>query len=127
MVTTGDRLGEVLFAKNLIVFTMSDSSGSGKHLRFSGREEDFEAFSDQFEAKLHLKKLRKTLLGKETQRDGETDEAYDERLEENQMSIWCEWVQCLDTKRITLQRPHKHNGSEAWKAMLNHFKSSERP
>ena len=96
-------------------------------MRFSGKEEDFEAFSEQFEAKLHLKKLRKTLINKELKKEDESDGDYDERLEENRMSIWCELVQCLDTKMIMMLKPQKHDGPAAWAAMQKHFKSSERP
>ncbi len=41
--------------------------------------------------------------------------------------LWCELVQCFDKKSVMYIRPHKPNGTAAWKTLVGQFKSTERP
>ena len=98
-------------------------------LLFSGKDEDFEYFAERFEARLHLLKLRTVLLDQENLPE-ETDANFaseQNKLKENQFEVWCELVQCLDRKSLSLVKTAKPNGTQAWKLLQDGFKSRERP
>ena len=105
-------------------------------LTFSGKENDFVVFQEQFEARMYLLGLRKILLGgvttppetpTETAEKKAEREAAEEALEELQYQVWCELIQCLDRKSVMFIRPHKPDGCAAWRALCEQFKSTERP
>ena len=98
-------------------------------LLFSGKDEDFEYFAERFEARLHLLKLRTVLLDQENLPE-ETDANFaseQNKLKEKQFEVWCELVQCLDRKSLSLVKTAKPNGTQAWKLLQDCFKSRERP
>jgi len=90
-------------------------------LTFSGREEDFPFFAEQFEARMILLKLGDVLNGS----DGE--ESFSEEVSERQQLVWCELIMCLDRKSVLMLRSYKGDGKAAWKALCDRFKSLERP
>ena len=84
-------------------------------LLFSGKDEDFENFFERFEARLHLLKLRTVLLDQENLRN-QTDANFaseQNKLKEKQFEVWCELVQCLDRKSLSLVKTAKPNGTQA--------------
>ena len=94
-------------------------------LLFSGKDEDFEHFAERFEALLHLLKLRTVLLDQENLPE-ETDAncaSEQNKLKEKQFEVWCELVQCLDRKSLSLVKTAKPNGTQAWKLLQDCFKS----
>jgi len=95
---------------------------SVKELTFSGREEDFEFFSERFEARLAGLKLVKYLTMFEP-----TGSLRQDKLDAFHTDIWYELVQCVDRKSLKIIRSEKPNGALAWQKLLQHFKSSERP
>lgn len=105
-------------------------------LVFSGREQDFTCFMEQFEARMYMLKLDKAVHDKiKTPKYEDTEEAQattdrvaaEEVRDDLRYQVWCELVQCLDRKSIMFIRAHKPNGTAAWKALVQQFKSSERP
>ena len=84
-------------------------------LMFSGEDEDFKKFAERFEARLHLVKLRSVLLDTETlpATEAENFAAESEKLKEKQFEVWCELVQCLDKKTLSLIKCLKPNGTAA--------------
>jgi transposase InsO family protein len=91
-----------------------------ERLVFSGKPDDFAYFQEQFESRMYLLKLSDSLLDQCTSR---SDAARDEK----RYRVWCELIQCLDRKCVMFIRSYKPNGTAAWKALVQHFKSSERP
>ena len=105
---------------------------------FSGKEEDFSIFEEQFEARIFHLKLRildETVdyrnfmpsLGPNASSDRK-QAAIDKRkevFEEKQLHIWYELVQALDKKSVLFLRPNKGNGSKAWDVLRKKFKSFE--
>ena len=82
---------------------------------FSGKNEDFEYFAERFEAWLHLLTLRTVLLDQEILPE-ETDANFaseQNKLKEKQVEVWCELVQCLDRKSLSLVKTAKPNGTQA--------------
>ena len=111
------------------------STKSGK-LTFSGKEEDFSWFQEQFEARMYLQKLHACLMDAVTVKQEVAEEqpeatavriAEEAALAELQYKLWCELVQCLDRSSVMYLRAHKGNGTAAWKALKQKHKSSERP
>lgn len=98
-------------------------------LTFSGKAEDFIYFQEQFESRMCLLKLRDTLLDKVTVADGETEALVQARAEreDNRLRVWCELIQTLDKKTMMLVRRDKPNGAAAWRTLISHFRSTERP
>ena len=105
-------------------------------LTFSGNEEDFSWFAEQFEARMYLQKLHSCLtdaINIPTPQSGESWNETESRQQQEslvgelRMQVWCELIQCLDRKSVMFLRAHKGNGAAAWKALKQHFKSSERP
>ena len=95
-------------------------------LLFSGKDEDFEYFAERFEARLHLLKLRTVLLDQENLPE-ETDANFaseQNKLNEKQFEVWCELVQCLDRKSLSLVKTAKPNGTQAWKLFARLFQKS---
>ena len=98
-------------------------------LLFSRKGEDFEYFAERFEARLHLLKLRIVLLDQENLPE-ETDANFaseQNKLKEKLFEVWCELVQCLDRKSLSLVKTAKPNGTQAWKLLQDCFKSRELP
>ena len=105
-------------------------------LFFSGKDEDFAAFSEQFEARMYMLNLGKCLEDKLTVPAYKEDEtrgeetarvkAEDERKKQRFM-VWCELVQCLDKPSINFIRLHKPDGVEVWKTIVGKHRSTERP
>ena len=105
-------------------------------LSFFGKDEDFAAFSEKLEARMHMRNLGKCLEDKLTVPAYKEDEtrgdetarvkAEDERKKQRFM-VWCELVQCLDKVSINSIRLHKPDGVEAWKAIVGKHSSTERP
>ena len=110
-------------------------------LKFSGKDEDFVLFSEQFEARMYLLKLRGVLLGTETEEDflqKDKPNASREHREEARVKaakvfedkkyhVWCELVQCLDAKSVLFLRSQKGDGPAAWGKLCEKFRSYERP
>ena len=110
-------------------------------LKFSGKDEDFVLFSEQFEARMYLLKLRGLLLGTETEEDflqKDKPNASREHREEARVKaakvfedkkyhVWCELVQCLDAKSVLFLRSQKGDGPAAWGKLCERFRSYERP
>ena len=102
---------------------------------FSGKEEDFAFFADQFEAKMYLMKLKNLLLDEVTivQADPGDEAAVrrqdkvEEELKELRWQVWCELIQCLQRETGMLIRVCKGDGTKAWKVLNEHFRSAERP
>ena len=108
---------------------------------FSGKEEDFSYFEEQFEALIFNLKLNKILdetvdyrnfmpslrpNASSDQKQAAIDKGK-ESFEEKQLHIWYELVQSLDKKSVLFLRPYKGNGSKAWDVLRKRFKSFERP
>ena len=105
-------------------------------LLFSGREDDFPTFLEQFEARVYALGLSDCLLDRiktTPQKDVETNDECVKREGEEadraklQYMVWCELVQCLDKASINFIRGHKPNGTAAWTALTKLHKSTERP
>ena len=109
-------------------------------LFFSGREEDFIYFSEQFEARMYVLKLNKILDGTVGYREfiprlwgqlsqeqiDAADKKGKEIFDEKQMAIWYELVQCLDKKSVLYLRTYRGKGSEACNVLCKRFKSFQR-
>jgi len=106
-----------------------------ENLVFSGRDEDFEFFSEKFEARLASMKLKKFLKKLEADPVPESTSSdttpvtrvTEDDLAERHEEIWYELVQVIDKKSLKIIRSEKPNGAKAWKRLCEHFKSSERP
>ena len=104
-------------------------------LVFSGNEEDCAFFSDQFEAKMYVLKLDKVLLDKveikaaTSAHQGELDRVVKEKqdLKDQRYRVWCELIQCLQRDAGMMIRCNKGDGTKAWKALNDRYKSGERP
>ena len=61
-------------------------------LMFSGKDEDFEYFSERFETRLHLLKLRSVWLDTESlpATEAKNFAAESEKLKETQFEVWCD-------------------------------------
>lgn len=101
---------------------------------FSGKEEEFVHFMEQFESRMYLLNLKDALLDNITAPLANNDETVDAlatrtatEADGKRYRVWCELTQCLDRKSLMLVRRHKPNGAAAWKALMGHYKSSERP
>ena len=107
---------------------------------FSGKEEDFVYFSEQFEARRYVLELNKILDGTVGYRDfiptlrgGPSHEQIDANrngkqiFDEKQMAIWYELVRCLDKKSVLFLQPYRGKRSEASSVLCKRFKSFERP
>ena len=107
-----------------------------KKLMLSGKEEDFMTFMEQFEARMYMLKLDRALrdtittpvikpeeLAEETQARHDAEAARDDMRHQ----VWCELVLCLDRRSISFVRSHKPNGVSACKALIQQYRSSERP
>ena len=116
-------------------------SDKNERVRFSGKEEDFLYFSEQFEARIFVLKLYKVLDGSSTfeayvpstrpnASRAEKDAAIDkgrEIFKEKQMQIWYELVSALDKQSVLYLRPYKGDGAQAWDVLTKRFRSFERP
>ena len=112
-----------------------------ERLVFSGREDDFLYFAEQFEARMHSLKLGKVFSGEATYLDyvpgvrnnsseeqrRQAIEKGREELEEKKKTLWYELVQALDKTSVLFLRPHKGDGTRAWDVLCKRFKSFERP
>ena len=88
-----------------------------KILLFSGKDEDFEYFAERFEGRLHSLKQRSVLLDTETlpATEAENFAAESDKVKEKQFEVWCELVQCLDKKTLSLTKCLKPNDTAAWR------------
>ena len=112
---------------------MTASHSKLEKLSFSGKEEDFAALSEQFESRMHMLYLGKSLEDKLTVPAHKEDEtrgeettrvkAEDERKKQRFM-VWCELVQCLDKASFNFIRFHKPDGVEAWKAIVGKHRTT---
>ena len=116
---------------------MSKSERKG----FSGREEDFLYFAEQFQARNFHLKLNKFINREVDEKDfapGVRSNATVEQREaslrkgreilgEKELHVWYELVQCLDKKTILVLRPYKGKGIKDWEILCKRFKSAERP
>ena len=112
-----------------------------ERLVFSGREDDFLYFAEQFEARMHSLKLGKVLSGEATYldyvptvRNNSSEEQRRQaiekgrvELEEKKKTLWYELIQALDKTSVLFLRPHKGDGTRAWDVLCKRFKSFERP
>ena len=112
-----------------------------ERLVFSGREDDFLYFAEQFEARMHSLKLGKVLSGEATYLDyvpavrnnsseeqrRQAIEKGREELEEKKKTLWYELVHALDKTSVLFLRPHKGDGTRAWDVLCKRFKNFERP
>ena len=103
-------------------------SSKSEGIIFSGREDDFVYFAEQFEARIHSLKLGKVLIGDATHEDympsvrnGASDEQRAqavnkgrEKLEERKGTLCYQLVQALDKKSVLFLRSHKSDGTKAW-------------
>ena len=110
-------------------------------LFFSGKDEDFVFFSEQFEVQLYVLKLNKILDGTVGYREfirtlwgRPSQEQFDaanrkgkEIFDKKQMAIWCELVQCLDKNSVLFLLPYRGKQSEAWCVLCKTFQNFERP
>ena len=103
---------------------------------FSGNAEDFVFFMEQFESRMYILKLRDALLDKirtPVQAEDEDEgtrtarETAESARDELQYRVWCELTQWLDRKSLMLVRRYKPDGAAAWRALIGHYKSTERP
>ena len=93
-------------------------------------------FMEQFEARMYKLKLDRALRDKITtpaikpeELDEETQAREDAVAVRDDMryQVWCELVLCLDRRSISFVRSHKPNSDASWKALLQQYRSSERP
>jgi hypothetical protein len=115
---------------------MSGYGSKQKHkLYFSGKDEEFVAFSEKFEARMFMQKLKhvldgrvdaKSLTAKEEPTEEELNSA-EEKLDELKYEIWCELISVIDNKSINYIRKHKGDGPEAWQLLRSKYKSVEKP
>ena len=120
---------------------MCDQSCRSKGVYFSGKDQDFAYFQDQFEVKMFNMKLLTVLKGQcdETQfeknlKPNASEEAKfrnkqhaREKFDELKMRVWCEIIQSRDKRSAMFLRPYKEDGSKAWTVMCYRYKSCERP
>jgi hypothetical protein len=100
-----------------------------ERLSFSGKEDDYPMFQEQFEARMYSLKLQAVLLDTVTL-PAETHNDYaaaKTKLDDDRNHLWCELVQTLDRQTLMLVRRHKGNGTAAWKEIAAQYKSTERP
>ena len=98
-------------------------------LSFSGKEEDFLHFQEQFESRMYMLKLHDALLDKIEINGGTADDVYQRNVSvrEARFKVWCELTQCLDRQTLMLIRRDKPNGMQAWKTLVAHYCSTQRP
>ena len=104
-------------------------------LTFSGKDDDFAFFADQFEARMYMLQLDSVLLDKvvikEADQTNEEDKVREQKdkddLAGKRYQVWCELIQCLQKEAGMMIRGCKGNGTEAWKLLKSHFRSTERP
>ena len=98
-------------------------------LLFSRKDEDLKHFAERFDAQLHFLKSRTVLLDRESLPE-ETDAnvaGEQNKLKEKRLAVWCELVQSLDRKSLSLIKTANLNATLAWKLSQHCFKSRERP
>ena len=107
-----------------------------ERLTFSGKEEDFAVFVEQFEARIFTLNLDRCLSNEietpafeenETVANKSKREKEEAALARQKYMVWCELIQCLDKASINFIRGQKPDGPAAWRALVNKFKSTERP
>ncbi len=106
-----------------------------ERLTFSGKDEDFSYFAEQFEARMFLLGLDRVLLGRVIVPKAEPDDEdslltqtnAQTSVERKQYQVWCELIQCLDRKSVMIVRPYKPNGTKAWDILNEHYRSGEKP
>ena len=110
-----------------------------ERLVFSGREDDFLYFGEQFETRIHYLKLGKVLSGEATYLDyiqAVTNNSSEEKrrlaivkgqeeLVEKKKSLWYELVQALDKTTVLFFRPHKGDDTRARDVLCERFKIFE--
>ena len=120
---------------------MCDQLCISKVVYFSGKEEDFADYKDQFEAKMfHTKPLRVLKWQcdeTESEKNFKPNASENARLRNKQharekfddlkMCIWCEIVPSLDKRSATFLRPYKKDDRKAWAVLCDRHKSFERP
>ena len=102
-------------------------------LLFSGREDDFPTFLEQFEGvyALGLSDCLRDRIKTTPQKDAETnDERVKREGEEADRAklhymVSCELVQCLDKASIDFIRGQKPNGTAAWIALTSAVRKSQ--
>ena len=66
-------------------------------------------------------------------RDGESSEQTEARVKEEstlselRYQLWAELVQCLDRKSVMFLRAYRGDGTTAWNALQQNYRSTERP
>lgn len=96
-----------------------------KYLSFSGKSEDFPAWSTRFLAYMQTKGLYKTAIGK--------DDVSKTGYEEHNNSVWCHLALCLDETSLLYIRHDcvktdgSGDGAKAWKMLKERFSSVEKP
>ena len=107
-----------------------------RKLQFSGKDDDWGYFAEQFEARMYGLKLLDVLNNEvETPIKPETESgeeralrlSEEEKLATRRYEVWIELVQCLDKKSTMYIRAYKPDGVQAWNALKERFRSTELP
>ena len=115
---------------------MTATHSKMEKLSFSGKDEHFTVFTEQFESRMHILNVEKFLEDKlivpayredETRGDETTRVKAEDERNKQRFIVWCELSQCLDKASINFIRLHKPDGVEAWKAIVGKYRSTERP
>ncbi len=105
-------------------------------LMFSAKDEGFEYFAEQFEARMYALVLHKVLLDQITvpgEVENESSASNTARakaesdLKENRYRLWCELVRCIDKRSVLLLRSLKGDVTTACKRLKEILKRSETP
>ena len=115
-------------------------SSKTERLVFSGREDDFLYFAEQFEDRMQSLSFGKILSGEATYLDyvpavknnyseEQRRQAIEKSREElkEKKTLWYELVLALDKTSVLFLRPHKDDGTRSWDVLYKGFKNFERP
>ena len=107
-----------------------------ERLAFSGKGEDFAAFCEQFEARMHVLTLGDYLDDKlkvpavqtqETAVETTVRDQGEEEKKRQRFMVWREPVRCLDKGSINFIRLSRADGVAAWRALQGKHLSINRP
>ena len=104
-----------------------DGVGKLSRVLFSGKEEYFAYFQEQFEARMYRLKLLDVMERRVTEkeieqklREGTNQEGRNKAkkaesvMKDKKRMIWCELVQTLDKTNVLYLRSYKGDGPKAW-------------
>ena len=121
--------------------SFEDGVGKLSCVLFSGKEEDFTYFQEQFEARMYCLKMLDVMERRVTEKEMEqklregtnqegrnkAKEKAESMMKDKRRMIWCELVQALDKTNVLYLRSYKGDGPKASEVLQAKYKSYERP